>query len=96
MLIAKLLFVISLLGVYLAACFFLLADSFPPMWGVLLVALHALYSWCIIWFYAYLKVQNSGNLVYLLIPVLSTTSTLGIAIWLVFQPEAACRKRLQR
>ncbi|MBW4470349.1 MAG: hypothetical protein KME45_08070 [Stenomitos rutilans HA7619-LM2] len=96
MLIAKLLLVISLLVVYLAACFFLLADSFPPVCGMLFVALHAIYSWCIIWFYAYLKVQNGGNLVYLLIPILSTTSTLGIAIWLIFRPEATLRKRFQR
>ncbi|MBW4694844.1 MAG: hypothetical protein KME27_24105 [Lyngbya sp. HA4199-MV5] len=95
MVIAKRLLAISLLLIYLAACFFLFADSFPPLWGVLFVTLHMLYSWCIIWGYAHLKVQN-GSLVNLLIPVLLTTSTLGIAIWLVFRPEATLRKRLQR
>lgn len=95
MFIAKLLLVISLLLVYVAACFLLFADSFPPLWGVLFVSLHMLYSGCILWAYASLKVQN-GNLALLLIPLLLTTSTLGIAIWLVFQPEATLRKRLQR
>ncbi|NJO66998.1 MAG: hypothetical protein HC832_06195 [Leptolyngbyaceae cyanobacterium RM1_405_57] len=59
------------------------------------MTLHILYSGSIVWLYAYLKVKRSRWAI-LLIPVLTTTSTLGIAIWLLLQPEERVRNWLHR
>ena len=93
--IAKGLLVFLLLDMYLIACLALLADSFPPLWVFFFITLHVLYSWSIIWFYALLKARDE-TLLFLLIPVLATTSVLGIVFWIVFQPEARMRKRRQQ
>ncbi|XHX81117.1 MAG: hypothetical protein RBJ76_14615 [Stenomitos frigidus ULC029] len=91
---AKILLVFALLAMYLFVCLMLLADSFPPLWVLLFITLHVLYSWSAIWFYAKLKARDEKLLV-LLLPVLATTSVLGIVFWVVFQPEAKIRRHQQ-
>ncbi|RMF64001.1 MAG: hypothetical protein D6742_16090 [Cyanobacteria bacterium J069] len=81
-----------MIAVYLAVCFLLLADTVSPQWALFFIALHVLYSVGVVWLYAFLKVTERGW-ANLLIPLLTTTSTLGIAIWLLFQPEQRMRKR---
>jgi hypothetical protein len=87
MLFAKILLITMMMAMYLASCTLLLADAFSLPWMSLLIGLHILYSWGVIWLYASLKVRHGGLWVNLLIPVLTTTSTLGIVIWMVFRPE---------
>ncbi|NJN59995.1 MAG: hypothetical protein HC879_22185 [Leptolyngbyaceae cyanobacterium SL_5_9] len=92
---AKVLVAVILIGVYLAGCLLLLADSFPPLWVLFFIALHILYSRSVVWLYAYLKVRKGGWAI-LLIPALTTTSTIGIAVWLLFQPEERIRRQYRR
>lgn len=91
---AKVLLVLILLAIYLVACLALLADSFPPLWVLLFITLHVVYSWSVIWCYARLKARDEKWLG-LLFPVLTTTSVLGIVFWIVFQPEAKIRRQRQ-
>lgn len=93
---ARVLLVLILLAIYLVGCLALFADSFPPLGVLLLIALHVLYSWGVVWLYALLKVRDRPLWAGLLMPVLTTTSTIGIVLWMVFQPEAKIRKRLQQ
>lgn len=93
---AKILWVTVLISVYLASCILLLADSLPLGWALLFITFHILYSWGMVWLYAYLKVCNHLCWAGLLIPVLTTTSTLGIVIWMLFCPEARLRTWLDR
>jgi hypothetical protein len=93
---AKVLIVIMMLAMYFANFIFLFADTTPLLWILLFVTLHILYSWCIVWSYAYLKVQGRINWASVLIPALLTTSTLGIVIWIVFRPEQSIRNRYHR
>ena len=89
--IARGLLIIFLLLLYLAASLLLLIESFSLPWVLIFITLHGLYSWSLIWFYAWLKVQNQKWALILLAPVLTTTSTLGIALWLGLQPERRIR-----
>jgi hypothetical protein len=93
---AKVLLIFTLLAIYLIGGLVLLADSFPPLEVLFLITLHVLYSWGIVWCYASLKVRNQTLWAGLLMPVLTTTSTIGIALWMVFQPEAKMRTQLQK
>jgi len=90
---AKVLIVVIMVALYLANCILLLADTTSLLWGLLFIALHILYSFGLIWFYAYLKTRNKALWASLLIPFLTTTSTLGIAIWIVFQPVKKLKSR---
>jgi hypothetical protein len=92
---ARALVAVILIGVYLAGCLLLLADSLPPLWVLLFITLHILYSGSVVWLYAYLKVRGGWWFI-LLIPVLTTTSTLGIALWLLLQPEERIQNWLHR
>jgi hypothetical protein len=92
----KVLLVLVLLAIYLIAGLALLADSFPPLGVLVLITLHALYSWGVVWLYAFLKVRDRTLWAGLLMLALTTTSTLGIVLWMIFQPEAKIRKRLQK
>lgn len=93
---AKVLLALILLAIYLVAGLALLADSLPPLGVLFVITLHVLYSWVVVWFYAFLKVRDRPLWAFLLVPVLTTTSTIGIVLWIVFQPEAKIRKRLQK
>jgi quinol-cytochrome oxidoreductase complex cytochrome b subunit len=95
MAVAQILMVAMLFAAYLASCAFLLADTVPPMWALSFIALHILYSWGIVWLYAYLRAGNKICWAALLIPALTTTSTLGFVIWVVFQPEKRIRSRVR-
>lgn len=90
---AKVLVVTIMIAVYVANCIFLFADTLPLPWALLFITLHILYSLSVVLLYAYLKVRNRGCWAGLLIPVLTTTSTLGIVIWIVFRPEERIRSR---
>ncbi|MBD2075359.1 hypothetical protein H6F86_15940 [Phormidium sp. FACHB-592] len=90
---AKVLLVFMLLAIYLVAGLALLADSFSPLGVLFLITLHVLYSWGVVWFYAFLKVRDRPLWALLLMPVLTTTSTIGIVLWMIFQPEAKIRKQ---
>ncbi len=93
---AQVLLVLILLAIYLVGCLALLADSFPLPGVLFLITLHVLYSCGVVWFYAFLKVRDRTVWAVLLMPVLTTTATIGIVLWIVFQPEAKIRKRLQK
>lgn len=63
--------------------------SYPRL-ALLFIIMQGLYSWVVIWFYADLKARDKlglwGKLLF--VPFLMVSGTLGLIIWLVFQPEA--------
>lgn len=66
--------------------------------SLLIVGTFALYSWCLIWFYADLKARDRlgfwNGLLFK--PFLITTGSIGLAIWFVFEPEARRRRWYRR
>lgn len=92
----KVLIVTIMIAMYLAAFVLLFADTLPLGWLLLLIVLHMLYSCIVVWLYGYMRVKNMGFWASFLIPILTTTSTFGLVIWIVFKPEERIRNRYYR
>jgi hypothetical protein len=93
---AKVLLVALLMAVYLGGWRLLFADTTPLQWALLYMAIHVGYSSGLVWLYASLKVRYGVGWASLLIPLLTTTSTLGLVLWLVWRPEEAIKRQRDR
>ncbi|MEM9089635.1 MAG: hypothetical protein AAGC93_12920 [Cyanobacteria bacterium P01_F01_bin.53] len=92
----KTLVMVILLGFYGLAFVFLFADSLPTLWILFILLCHVYYSVALILLYAYIKVREQKTWCLVLLPLLTTTSVLGIVLWNVLRPEKRVRAWLVR